>query len=110
MYRIAFFAIMIHFRKSDGAEILEFCEYYKEFSAGRPLIVVPSSFDKITEAEFEEAGVNIVIYANHMLRAAYPAMYKAAKSILENKRAFEAREYCMSIKEILEIIPGTKNA
>ncbi len=102
--------IMIHSRKSDGAEILEFCEHYKEFSAGRPLIVVPSSFDKITEAEFEEAGVNIVIYANHMLRAAYPAMYRAAKSILENKRAFEAREYCMSIKEILEIIPGTKNA
>ncbi len=102
--------IMIHSRKSDGAEILEFCEYYKEFGSGRPLIVVPSSFDKITEAEFEEAGVNIVIYANHMLRAAYPAMYKAAESILKNKRAFEAREYCMSIKEILEIIPATKNA
>ncbi len=102
--------IMIHSRKSDGAEILEFCKYYKDFSKGRPLIVVPSSFDKITESEFEEAGVNIVIYANHMLRAAYPAMYKTAESILKNKRAFEAREYCMSIKEILEIIPGTKNA
>ena len=70
---------------------------------------VDSSID-ITEKEFEEAGVNIVIYANHMLRAAYPAMYKTAKSILQNKRAFEAREFCMSIKEILEIIPGTKNA
>ena len=102
--------IMIHSRKSDGAEILEFCEHYKEFSEGRPLIVVPSSFDKITESEFEEAGVNIVIYANHMLRAAYPAMYKTAESILKNKRAFESREFCMSIKEILEIIPGTKNA
>ena len=102
--------IMIHSRKSDGAEILEFCEHYKNFGAGRPLIVVPSSFDKITETEFEKAGVNIVIYANHMLRAAYPAMYKTAKSILENKRAFEARKYCMSIKEILEIIPETKNA
>ena len=102
--------IMIHSRKSDGKEILEFCEYYKEFGLGKPLVVVPSSFDKITEKEFEEAGVNIVIYANHMLRAAYPAMYKTAKSILENKRAFEAREYCMSIKEILEVIPGTKNA
>ena len=102
--------IMIHSRKSDGIEILEFCKYYKDFSGGRPLIVVPSSFDKITESEFQEAGVNIVIYANHMLRAAYPAMYKTAESILKNKRAFEAREYCMSIKEILEIIPGTKNA
>ena len=102
--------IMIHSRKSDGAEILEFCNHYKDFGSGRPLVVVPSSFDKITEEEFERAGVNIVIYANHMLRAAYPAMYKAAKSILENKRAFEAREYCMSIKDILEIIPGTKDA
>ena len=102
--------IMIHSRKSDGIEILEFCKHYKEFGAGKPLMVVPSSFDKITEEEFEKAGVNIVIYANHMLRAAYPAMYRTAKSILENKRAFEAREYCMSIKEILEIIPGTKNA
>ncbi len=102
--------IMIHSRKSDGLEILDFCKHYREFGDGKPLIVVPSSFDKITESEFEKAGVNIVIYANHMLRAAYPAMYKTAKSILENKRAFEAREYCMSIKEILEIIPGTKNA
>ena len=102
--------IMIHSRKSDGKEILEFCEHYKHFGMGKPLMVVPSSFDKITEKEFEQAGVNIVIYANHMLRAAYPAMYKTAKSILENKRAYEAREYCMSIKEILEIIPGTKNA
>ena len=102
--------IMIHSRKSDGAEILEFCDHYREFGSGRPLVVVPSSFDRITEEEFQRAGVNIVIYANHMLRAAYPAMYKTAKSILENKRAFEAREYCMSIKDILEIIPGTKDA
>ena len=91
-------------------QILDFCKYYKEFGRGKPLIVVPSSFDKITEDEFEQAGVSIVIYANHMLRAAYPAMYKTAKSILENKRAFEARKYCMSIEEILEIVPGTKNA
>ena len=102
--------IMIHSRKSDGLEIMEFCNHYREFGEGKPLIVVPSSFDKITEEEFEQAGVNIVIYANHMLRAAYPAMYRTAQSILENKRAYEAREYCMSIKEILEIIPGTKNA
>ena len=102
--------IMIHSRKSDGKEILEFCKHYKNFGVGKPLMVVPSSFDKITEDEFEQAGVNIVIYANHMLRAAYPAMYKTAKSILENKRAYESRRYCMSIKGILEIIPGTKNA
>ncbi len=102
--------IMIHSRKSDGIEILDFCKHYQNFGAGKPLIVVPSSFDKITEEEFKKAGVNIVIYANHMLRAAYPAMYKTAESILKYKRAFESRQYCMTIKEILEIIPGTKNA
>lgn len=100
--------IMIHSRKEDGAEIKEFCRLYQEFGVGRPLIVVPSSFDRITEAEFEDMGVNIVIYANHMLRAAYPAMLDVAKTILINERSFEARPDCMSIKEILEMIPGTK--
>lgn len=100
--------IMIHSRREDGQEILDFCKIYQEFGAGRPLVVVPSSFDRITEAKFEEAGVNIVIYANHMLRAAYPAMLKVAKTILENDRCFDVRADCLSIKEILEMIPGTK--
>ena len=99
--------IMIHSRKNDGQEIMEFCKFYKEFGAGKPLIVVPSSFDEIKEHEFEAAGVNIVIYANHMLRAAYPAMLKVAETILINGRSKEAREYCMSINDILKIIPGT---
>ena len=100
--------IMIHSRQEDGVEILEFCEKYKEFGAGKPLVVVPSSFDRITEEEFEKAGVNIVIYANHMLRAAYPAMLNVARMILENDRCFDVRPHCLSIKEILEMIPGTK--
>jgi phosphoenolpyruvate phosphomutase len=100
--------IMIHSRLEDGQEILNFCKLYQEFGAGRPLVVVPSSFDRITETQFEEAGVNIVIYANHMLRAAYPAMVNVAKTILENERCYDVRPECMSIKEILEMIPGTK--
>jgi phosphoenolpyruvate phosphomutase len=100
--------IMIHSRKEDGQEILDFCEHYQEFGSGRPLVVVPSSFDRITESEFEKAGVNVVIYANHMFRAAYPAMLNVAKKILTNERAFEARPDCLSIKDILEMIPGTK--
>lgn len=102
--------IMIHSRNADGAEIMEYCEHYKEFGQNRPLIVVPSSFDKITETEFLEAGVNIVIYANHMMRAAYPAMHDVAKTILINERSFEVREKCLSIKQILDMIPGTRNA
>jgi phosphoenolpyruvate mutase len=100
--------IMIHSRHEDGAEILEFCNKYQEFGAGKPLVVVPSSFDRITEKEFEKAGVNIVIYANHMLRSAYPAMLNVAQKILLNDRCFEVRADCLSIKEILEMIPGTK--
>jgi phosphoenolpyruvate mutase len=100
--------IMIHSRREDGKEILEFCSLYEQFGTGKPLVVVPSSFDRVTESEFEAAGVNIVIYANHMLRAAYPAMVEAAKTILINERAYEIRDKCLSIKDILEIIPGTK--
>ena len=99
--------IMIHSRQEDGQEILDFCKRYQDFGLGRPLVVVPSAFDRITEKEFSEAGVNIVIYANHMLRAAYPSMVNVAKNILENGRCFEARELCLSIKEILNMIPGT---
>ena len=100
--------IMIHSRLEDGQEIMDFCKLYQEFGLGRPLIVVPSSFDRITETEFAAAGVNIVIYANHMLRAAYPAMLDVATTILKNERCFDVRPKCLSIKQILEMIPGTK--
>ena len=99
--------IMIHSRKKDGKEIMEYCKEYKNFGTGKPLVVVPSSFDEITEKEFEDAGVNIVIYANHMLRAAYPAMLKVAETILKNGRSRETKEFCISINDILKIIPGT---
>jgi phosphoenolpyruvate phosphomutase / 2-hydroxyethylphosphonate cytidylyltransferase len=100
--------IMIHSRLENGQEIMDFCKLYQEFGLGRPLIVVPSSFDRITETEFAAAGVNVVIYANHMLRAAYPAMLNVATTILENERCFDVRPNCLSIKQILEMIPGTK--
>ena len=99
--------IMIHSRSESGEDILEFSKEYQNFSHGRPLVVVPSSFDKLTETQLREAGVNVVIYANHMLRAAYPAMRKVAETILINERCFEVRQDCMSIKDILQLIPGT---
>ncbi len=99
--------IMIHSAKKDAKKILDFCGYYSDFNGGKPLIVVPTSYDSIKESELSTAGVNVVIYANHLLRASYPAMTKVAQSILENERSLESREICMSIKEILEIIPGT---
>lgn len=100
--------IMIHSKEKSPDEVLEFCKEYNKFENRVPLVVVPSSYNTITEDELKEAGANIVIYANHLLRSAYPAMVKTAKTILENKRSYEANEDLMSIKEILTLIPGGK--
>jgi phosphoenolpyruvate phosphomutase / 2-hydroxyethylphosphonate cytidylyltransferase len=101
-------SIMIHSKNKDPEEIIEFMQKFREKDKVTPVVVVPSSFNSITIEEFEKMGVNIVITANHMLRAAYPAMLSVAKSILENGRSLEAEPDCMPIKEILEFIPGTK--
>lgn len=101
--------IMIHSRKQEFDEIREFTKRYNDLPNRKPLVVVPSSFNAVTEQELIECGVNIVIYANHLLRSAYPAMVKAAKSILLHHRCKEASDnYCMSIKDILTLIPGGK--
>jgi len=100
--------IMIHSRHKDPSEIIEFMNKFRSKDKITPVIVVPTSFNSVTIEEFIEMGVNVVITANHMLRAAYPAMLKVAKSVLANGRSLEAEPDCMSIKEILEFIPGTK--
>ena len=98
--------IMIHSKNKDGKEIIEFCNHFKKFDQRVPLIVVPSTYAHMTENELMDLGVNVVIYANHLLRSAYPSMVNAAKSLLENSRGMEAsNEYCMSIKEIITLIP-----
>ena len=101
-------AIMIHSKHKDPAEIFEFCEKYQLLKNKVPLMVVPSSFNSVGEDEWQKRGVNIVCYANHMLRSAYPAMLEVAKSILINKRSLEASDKCISINDILNLIPGTK--
>ena len=98
-------AIMIHSRKSDPSEIFEFVRRFRETDKKTYLVVVPTSFNSVTEEEFREIGVNVVIYANQLIRAAFPAMQKVAKMILENHRAKEADSMLMSIKEIIRLIP-----
>ncbi len=100
--------VMIHSRAKQPDEILEFCKIFREYNEHVPIIVVPTSYNQITAKELSQAGINVVIYANHMLRAAYPGMKNVAKSILENDRSLEAEEELLSIKEILNLIPGTK--
>ncbi|MGB5989349.1 MAG: phosphoenolpyruvate mutase [Marinifilaceae bacterium] len=100
--------IMIHSKEKTGEDIKDFCLKFREENKNTPIVVVPSTFNHITEDEFQLMGVNIVIYANHMLRSAYPAMLSVAKSILSHGRSSDADDKCMPIKEILELIPGTK--
>jgi len=99
--------IMIHSRKQDPDEILEFCTHYRGFEPRVPLVVAPTSYNSVYETDLAQAGVNLVIYANHMLRASYPAMIEVAREILINKRSSECENKCMSIDEILRLIPGT---
>ena len=98
--------IMIHSKEKDPKEILDFCKEYSKFDSKVPLVAVPSTYNQITEEELINAGINIVIYANHMLRSAYPNMVKTAESILLNGRSHESEEFCMSINDILNLIPG----
>ena len=101
--------IMIHSKNKDGMDIKEFCQRFREVDNHTPIVAVPTTYGQFTEAELAEWGINIVIYANHMLRSAYPAMVKCAERILETTRCQEASdEYCMPIKQILNLIPGTK--
>lgn len=98
-------AIMIHSRKKDPAEIFDFVARFREKNKTTPIVVVPTSFNTVTEQEFKDRGVNIVIYANQLTRTGFPAMQDAARTILENHRAKECDDKCMSIKEIITLIP-----
>src|SRR3989344_5302969 len=102
--------IMVHSKEKSPKEVLKFCRAYKKFKRRVPLIAVPTTYDTITEDELRKAGVNVVIYANHLLRSAYPAMVKTAQMILSHGRADKAsREYCMPISEILTLVERKGN-
>ncbi len=98
-------AIMIHSRRKEPDEIFEFVERFRKRDGVTPIVVVPTSFNMVTEEEFKKRGVNIVIYANQLTRTGFPAMQNAAKLILENHRAKECDDICMSIKDIITLIP-----
>ncbi len=97
--------IMIHSKRPTADEVLTFSKEYEKFDDRVPLVVVPSTYAQTTEDELAEAGVRVVIYANQLLRSAYPAMVEVAKSILLHSRAAEAEEHCMFIKDIINLIP-----
>lgn len=96
--------IMIHSRKKDPSEILEFCDKFRNDDKSTPIVVVPSSYNTVTEDELVSHGVNIVIYANQLTRSAFPAMKQTAEDILRYHRAKEVDDRLMSIKSIITLI------
>lgn len=100
--------VMIHSKEKSGEDIKAFCQAFRREYPNVPIVLVPTTYNRFTEEELASWGGSVVIYANHLLRASYPAMVKAAELILKNKRSLEADEICMPIKQVLELIPGTK--
>ena len=99
--------VMIHSRRKEPDEIFEFVERFRKTDPDTPLVVVPTSFHAVTEGEFRHRGVNIVIYANQLMRSQVPAMRRTAETILRHHRALEADEELMPFGEIIRMIPDT---
>ncbi len=95
--------IMIHSSAGEPDEVLEFSRRYTDLSDRKPLIVVPTTYNTVTERQLTDAGVNVVIYANHLLRAAYPAMVDACQSILRHGRSREADPICMPVRDVIRL-------
>ncbi|MDR1774993.1 MAG: phosphoenolpyruvate mutase [Actinomycetes bacterium] len=98
--------LMIHSKQKDGAEIFEFSDRFRQRYPKVPLIFVPTSYNQFTESELADHGANIIIYANHLLRSAYPAMMETATTILTAGRSKEVDDRCLPIKEVLRLIPN----
>ncbi|HMS00474.1 MAG TPA: phosphoenolpyruvate mutase [Anaerolineales bacterium] len=101
-------AILIHSKDKDTSQLFKFCQTYNTYENHAPLVLVPSAYPQMTEDEIYKMGGRVVIYANQLLRSAYPSMVKTAELILQNGRALEAEEMCMPIKQIINLIPGEK--
>jgi len=99
--------IMIHSKQKSPDEVYAFCDAFRQADPKTPIIVVPTTFNGETEEQLAAHGINVVIHANHLIRSAFPAMQATARSILENGRSKEADALCMSIKEILALLPNS---
>lgn len=96
--------IMIHSRKKEPDEIFEFCDKFRKEDKKTPIVVVPTSYNQVTEEELSSHGINIVIYANQLMRAAFPVMQSTAEGILKAHRAKEVDSTLMPFKQIIRLI------
>lgn len=101
-------AILIHSKARSPEEVFKFAEIYAQFANHKPLVVVPSTYNQVFESELEQHGISMVIYANHLLRSAYPSMIATAESILKHSRSKERDDSLLPIADLLDLIPGTR--
>ena len=99
--------ILIHSKSNTADEVIEFSKIFRKFDDTTPIVVVPSTYSQVTSEELQKAVINVIIYANHLLRSSYPAMSDVAESILKHSSSKEAEQKCMSIKKIINLIPST---
>ena len=99
--------ILIHSKKKTADEVIEFSSRFRKHDDSTPIAVVPSTYPETLSEDLQKAGINIIIYANHMLRSSYPAMSKVALDILKNSSSAKSESDCMPIKEIINLIPSS---
>ena len=97
-------AILIHSKENNPKQVFSFAKKFKKSRYSKPMVAVPSSYSKTYEKDLIKHGFKIIIYANHMMRASYPAMMNAARSILTNRRSYNVENKISSIKEIINLI------
>eukprot|EP00932_Pfiesteria_piscicida_P014819 SRR837773.26704.p1 GENE.SRR837773.26704~~SRR837773.26704.p1 ORF type:complete len:113 (-),score=57.39 SRR837773.26704:22-324(-) len=95
---------MIHSKEKDPGQIFSFLKRYRAEEPNVPIIVVPTTYNQVTEAELQAAGANIVIYANQLIRASYLAMLDAANKILAAGRSKEVDGQILPTKEMITLI------
>ena len=92
---------LIHSKENNPSQIFSFAKKFKKSKYFKPMVAVPSSYSKTYEKDLIKNGFRIIIYANHMMRASYPAMVEVAKSILTKKRSYEAEKRLVQLKKLL---------
>ena len=101
--------IMIHSKSKVGTdEIIDFAKRFRKMSE-LPLVCVPTTYNDIFDKELEKIGFNIVIHANHLLRASLKAMKGAASQIEKEGRSININKRIASVKDIFQITGYNKN-
>ena len=93
-------AILVHSKKSDAGQILGFMQRWD----GRcPIVIVPTMYYATPSSAYREAGVSMVIWANHLVRASISAMRETARTIAGTQSLMEVEDRVTPVREIFRL-------